>query len=267
MLYNAQNKHLNLNGVECDYIHFGSGSKPMVLLPGLGDGLQTAKGMALPFAVMFRALAKQYDVYVFSRRINPPPGFTTADMAADVAAALRRLGVENASVVGISQGGMIAQHLAAAAPELVGHLVLGVTTPCANPMLCEAVQRWKAMARAGDYKTLMLDIARQSYSRDFLRKNFWLYKIVASFGGPKSYDRFLVLADACATHDATAVLHRITCPTLVLGAMEDCTLGVQGSLELHRQIPGSELHLYPGMGHGVYEESPDFWPRVMSFCQ
>ena len=35
--------------------------------------------------------------------------------------------------------------------------------------------------------------------------------------------------------------------------------------ELHARIPGSELFLYPGLGHAAYEEAPDFYSRVFEF--
>ena len=50
-----------------DYVTFGKGKDPMVIIPGLGDGLQTVKGMAMPFLITYRILAKRYKIYVFSR--------------------------------------------------------------------------------------------------------------------------------------------------------------------------------------------------------
>ena len=44
------------------------------LLPGVGDGLKTVRGMALPFAFLYRSLAEHFAVYVFSRRRILSPG-------------------------------------------------------------------------------------------------------------------------------------------------------------------------------------------------
>lgn len=129
---NAINGCLTLTSGEMDYIRFGNGKLTMVMLPGVGDGLKTVKGMALPFAMMYRPLARHFTVYVFSRRRELPEHMTTREMAADLNEALEALGLEESAVVGVSQGGMIAQWLAIDHPEKVGKLVLVVTTSRPN---------------------------------------------------------------------------------------------------------------------------------------
>ena len=39
------------------------------------------------------------------------------------------------------------------------------------------------------------------------------------------------------------------------------------SREIAARIPGSELVMVPGLGHGLYEEDPEFLKRVIAFCQ
>ena len=41
-----------------DYVRFGNGPEPLVVIPGLGDGLKTVKGAALPLAAMYRGMAR-----------------------------------------------------------------------------------------------------------------------------------------------------------------------------------------------------------------
>ena len=126
-MLHAKNGCLRLAAGEMDYIRFGSGARPLVMLPGVGDGLKTVRGMALPFALLYRKLAKEFTVYVFSRRRELPPHFTTREMAADQNEAMAALGLSRAAVVGVSQGGMIAQWLAIDYSDKVGRLVLTVT--------------------------------------------------------------------------------------------------------------------------------------------
>ena len=56
-----------MNGKTMDYVTFGKGKQKLVIIPGLGDGLQTVKGKAQLFSLSYRLLAKRYKIYVFSR--------------------------------------------------------------------------------------------------------------------------------------------------------------------------------------------------------
>ena len=65
MCYNAKNCKLNMDGSDMEYIRFGTGERIFVMLPGLGDGLRTVKGTALPMALMYRMFAKEYTQFDF----------------------------------------------------------------------------------------------------------------------------------------------------------------------------------------------------------
>ena len=101
---NAKNAVLRVNGWTMDHIRFGKGGKTLVILPGLGDGLRTVKGTALPMALMYRMFAGDYTVYAFSRKNELEPGCTTRDMARDLADAMTALGIAKADVFGVSMG-------------------------------------------------------------------------------------------------------------------------------------------------------------------
>ena len=145
MLYHAKNGTLKIGNDTMDYIRFGNGKRVLLILPGLGDGLQTVKGTALPMALMYRLFAKEFTVYAFSRRNHLPSGYTTRDMARDQAEAMDLLGIDRADVFGVSMGGMIAQHLAIDHPEKVNNLILTVTCARPNPILLESVEECEAL--------------------------------------------------------------------------------------------------------------------------
>ncbi len=42
MWLNAKNSTVDINGVPMSYAEFGQGQRPLVLLPGLGDGIKAA---------------------------------------------------------------------------------------------------------------------------------------------------------------------------------------------------------------------------------
>ena len=266
-MLNAKNGRLALSVGETDYIRFGSGARTLVMIPGVGDGLKTVKGMALPFALLYRALARDFTVFVFSRRVSLSPGTTTRDMAGDLNEALEALGIAAAAVVGVSQGGMIAQWLAIDHPDKVERLVLTVTLARPNPTVEAVIAGWLDMARRGDYRGIMLDTAERSYSKKRIRRARRTYRLLGNFGRPGSFERFVIQAKSCASHDAFDELGRIACPTLVLGGKEDRIVTGEASRELASAIPGSRLYLYEGLGHGLYEEAPDFLLRVANFCK
>lgn len=265
-MLHAQNGRVALDAAEIDYIRFGAGEKPLVLLPGVGDGLKTVKGMAVPSALLYRALAKDFTVFMFSRRVPLAPHTTTRDMAADLSRAMSALGVGRAAVDGVSQGGMIAQWLAIDHPEQVERLVLTVSCARPNPCLREAIGLWTEMARRGDYRGLLLDTAARSYTPQRLRWMRGSYALLGGLGRPKSFERFLIQVEACLTHDASAALGRIVCPTLVIGGTADGVVTGEASQELAALIPGSTLRLYEGLSHALYEEAPDYLESVAAFC-
>ena len=265
-MLNAKNGQLDLATGRMDYIRFGSGRKVLVMIPGVGDGLKTVKGMALPFAMLYRPLAKDFTVYVFSRREQLAPHMTTREMAEDLNLAMEALGLSAAAVVGVSQGGMITQWLAVNHPDKVDRLVLTVTLSRPNDTVKDVISRWTEMAKNGDYAGIMLDTAERSYSEKRLRKARVTYKLLGSLGKPKSFDRFLIQAESCVTHDTYDRLGSISCPTLVIGGTDDRIVTGKASEEIAEKIPGSQLYMYQGLGHGLYEEAPDFLQRIRDFC-
>ena len=263
MLFSAKNGRTG----DTDYVRFGSGERVLIMLPGLGDGLQTVKGTALPMALMYRRLTKDFTVYMFSRKNQLPAGYTTRDMARDQACAMEQLGISKAAVLGVSMGGMIAQYLAADYPQMVETLILVATAARPNSLLTESVEEWIRQARQGDHTALMDSNVRKIYSDGYYRKNKWLVPIMGKVTKPKSYDRFFVQAEACLTHNALEELSRIQAPTLVVGGEQDHCLGGEASGEIAAEIPGAALYMYRQWGHGLYEEAKDFNRRVLDYLK
>jgi len=265
MFWKAKNACVSVGDADMDYISFGTGSDILIILPGLGDSMTTVKGMAIPMAIAYREFAKAYKVYVFSRRNNLQKGFSTRDMAGDQAEAMKALGIKKANIWGVSQGGMIAQYLAIDHPDLVEKLVLTVTSSKPNEQLQSVVGNWISMAERNDYKHLMIDTAEKSYSEKYLKKYRLLYPFLSVAGKPKNPDRFLIQAASCIRHNAYAEIGSIVCPALIIGGGNDRIVGVTASIELADKIPNSELYIYKGSGHAVYEEAKDFNSRIMNY--
>ena len=251
MLWNAKNGSVRIRDTHMRYVSFGHGKKKLILLPGLSDGLATVKGKALILAEPYRLFFEKYTVFMFSRIDCMSPGYSMRNMADDQARVLKELGITETVVLGVSQGGMIAQMLAARYPEQVSKLVLAVTASYCNEMASDCVRKWIGLAEKGDHKELMIDTTEKSYSADYLKKYRKLYPLLGIIGRPSDYTRFLVNARAILDFDARKDLKGIICPTLIIGGEEDRIVGIQASHELKCAIKCSELFVYPGLGHAV----------------
>ena len=266
-MYSAKNATLSRNGKTIDYVTFGTGKRPLIIIPGLGDGLQTVKGMAMPLSITYRILAERYKIYVFSRINELRQGYTTRDMAADVAEAMETLNLDAAYVMGISQGGMIAQWLAVDYPESVQRLILAVTTAKPSQIARERIEHWQKLSQSGNFKHLMLDIAKRSYTQKSYQKWRLLYNVMGIFGRIKDKQRIDIQSVSCLKHDSLDFLEKINCPTLIIGAEKDDVLGVDDSLELHQHIKDNQLTILPECGHALYEQNKDFQKRVLVFLE
>lgn len=267
MSSNIKNGSVPVGGTEMSYASFGSGEKAVIFIPGLSDGLATVRGKAALLAMPYRLFFDKYTVYMFSRKDDMPDGYSIREMAADQAAVMKTLGIEKACIAGVSQGGMISQYIAADFPDMVEKLVLAVTAPYAGDTVKTVVGEWIKMAEQGDHKRLMIDTAEKMYSDEYLAKHRAMLPLQGLIGKPKSYRRFFINAKAILDFDARDVLGGITCPTLIIGGEKDKTVGTSAAAELHEMIKGSELHIYPGLGHAAYEEAKDFNRRIFDFLE
>ena len=266
-IWNAKNGSVRIDGTSMSYVSFGYGSKYLILLPGLSDGLTTVAGKALLLAKPYKLFFRDYTVFMFSRKNDLPDGYSIRDMAADQAKALRILGLEKVSVMGVSQGGMIAQYLAIDFPEMVDKLIIAVSAPRANDLVQSCISNWTALAEKRDHKQLMIDTAERSYSAGYLKKYRKIYPVIGFIGKPSDYRRFRINAKAISAFDAVGDLEKITCPTLIIGGEQDRIVGIDASYELHDHIHDSRIIVYEGLGHAAYEEAKDFNRRVFDFLE
>ena len=112
-----------LDNIRFHYQQSGEGPD-LILLHGVTGDLSIwflSKTMQT-LAADFRVTA--YDLRGHGYSDAPPTNYTSADQAGDLLAMMDHLGIERASVVGHSFGGVIAAHAAAIAPERFDRLVL-----------------------------------------------------------------------------------------------------------------------------------------------
>jgi len=265
MLYNAKNGQVNIGSSVMDYIKFGKGEKNIIMIPGLGDGLKTVKGMALPMAVMYRQFAKDFTVWVFSRKQPLEPDANTRTMATDLQVAMDILGIDSAHILGVSQGGMIAQWLAIDFSQKVCSLALVVTLAKQNETVQSVVASWIEMAQKDDFNTLTIDNFEKSYTDSYLKKYRLFYPLIVPFMKPKNKQRFLIQAKSCLNHNTWDYIDKITVPTLIVAGGKDKIVTCNASQEMAEKVGGSQLIVYDNFGHSVYEEAKDFNDKILDF--
>ena len=262
MMYNAKELKLNIQNTQFDYITFGNGTKPLVMIQGLNT--RGIKGAALSLAYMYRIFAKDYKVYLFDRRPVVHENITVRDMALDIAAAMDALGITNADVFGVSQGGMIAQYLAIDRPDLVRKLVLAVTLSRNNNTVIQVVNEWIEMAEQGAMKELVADMAEKMYSEDYVKRYCLFMPLLTILQKPKDVQRFVNQAKSCLTCNTYEELDKIKCSVLVLGGRQDKVVTGIASEEIAERL-GCRIHMYDDLGHAAYEEAKDFNQVIYDF--
>ncbi|MEY4176425.1 MAG: hypothetical protein RI900_3590 [Actinomycetota bacterium] len=240
------------------------GDGPVVLLlHGLG-GSRTSWDAQMGALGRRRTVA--WDMPGYGEAAPLPGGPLTWPAVADSAARfLDALGAERAHVVGISMGGMIAQHLAARHPGLVRSLTLLSTSP-AFGLDGTSPTEWTAR------RLTPLD--------EGLRPADYAERVVRALASPEVDDA--VVEQQCAamariepaalrrtialvaSHDARGIHHLITAPTLVLVGEHDHETPVDYSNQLTACISGASLTVVPGAGHLLNAEAPDAVNRLIT---
>lgn len=261
-MYNAKELKLTLNNKQINYITFGKGTKSLIMIQGLNtNGI---KGAANSLAYMYRIFAKDYTVYLFDRRTEVYDGITVRELAADIAEAMDALGLANADVFAVSQGGMIGQYLAIDRSDLVHRMVLAVTLSRNNDVVKEVINNWIEMTEQEKYKELVVDMAVKMYSDAYVKRYKPFMPFLTAVQKPKDKERFIILAKAGLTCNAYEELEQIKCPVLVLGGSRDNVTTGQASVEIAEKL-GCEIYMYEDLGHAAYEEAKDFNRRVYDF--
>lgn len=260
-----------VNGIEIEYETFGSADWPAVaLISGLGAQMIT-------YHDDFCRQLVDRGYYVI-RHDNRDVGLSTKvetggyaleDMADDTSALLESLSVSRAHVVGVSMGGMIAQVLAVRHPFRVLSLTSIMSTTGA-PGVGGATGEAAALLRRPQGDTREERIASAIEASRIIwgdSSEFPFDEEMARWRAEASHDRAYdpagfarQLAAIEATGDRTEFLRRLDLPVLVIHGTEDPLVQPSGGEATAAAIPGAELMLIQGMGHGLPRLA---WDRVI----
>lgn len=255
-------KSIKTENNELDCIIFGSGAKNMVMLPGLSLVSVTKSAAAIEEA--YKCLQDDFTIYLFDRQKTIHNGCTVSDMAEETVKAINILGLENIYLIGMSQGGMMAQHIAAFYPELVKKLIIASSAARHNDRSVKLIGKWAEYAENKDRNSLNRSIVNSIYCKNTLEQYSDFFAASENSGTEKELSRLAIQAKACNLFDIYDDLDKITCPVLVLGADDDKVFGGEASREIAQKLQ-CEIYMYKGYGHGVYDEAPDYKDRIKNF--
>lgn len=263
-MFSIHRNHLSDQGV--DYVTFGRGDKVLVIITGLSlQGLSDMSDLAV-YSLFYR-YAKEYKVYIFDRKDHIEEGISIENMADDLYHSLQELHIANASIIGMSQGGMIAQLFAIKYPQKVTSLVLALTFSRNNEISRDTIGGWIEMAKNGEIAKLNKDSMCKTFSSPMLKKLYVINKLFLKTVSVEKQERFVRLAKSILEFDCHKSLDKITCPTLVLGAKKDLVLGVDGARELANSIPNASYYEFSKLGHAAFIESKQFNKMILEFLR
>jgi 3-oxoadipate enol-lactonase len=239
---------VQVGDVELDVERSGSGP-PLLLIMGMSG---TALHWSEPFLEQLR---RDFDVIAYDHR-----GVGSSSRLADGTVTIAGM-VDSAHVLGISMGGMIAQELALAHPELVRTLTLGCTY-CGGEG--SALSPPEVIGKLGE--------AMMSGDRERAIRTGWEANVSERFAGdPDAWGAFAAIAarravavpvimsqmQAIGAHDTSSRLASLAMPTLVIHGTEDQMLPVSNGRLVASLIPGSQLEILDGAGHLFFWEQPE----------
>jgi pimeloyl-ACP methyl ester carboxylesterase len=185
------------------------------------------------------------------------PPYLLADMAGDHAGVLDHFGVEQAHVVGISMGGMIAQQLAIAHPERLRSLTSVMSTTGARTAGQPTEEAMAVLLRPAPtdreaYIERTVESAHVIGSPGLVDDDAVRRRAAAAFDRafhPRGVLR--QMQAIMASGDRTEGLAGVAVPTLVIHGSEDPLVTLSGGEATAEAIPGARLHVIEGMGHDL----------------
>jgi pimeloyl-ACP methyl ester carboxylesterase len=215
-----------VNGHRLYYERYGSG-RPLLLLHGGGESVHSSFGpVLLGFVAKHDVIAPEQVGQGHTPDIPGP--LTYSAMMEDTAALLMQLGVQDADVVGWSDGGNIALMLALRYPKLVRRVVVS----------------------GANFAPEGLNEAEIADTREQLKQ--W------NASDPNGFDAKLLkmwLISPTKLELSTELLAKIDKPTLVMVGDQDA-IRLEHTIKLYRSLPKGQLCILPDTGHATFQDRP-----------
>jgi pimeloyl-ACP methyl ester carboxylesterase len=268
---------VRVNGVDTSYEQYGSGVPALFIHGGYGGAATTL----VPQPTIIQDILPQdrvqtitYDRRGAGRSEYVSGPYSVADLAADARALLDHLGHQRAIIIGSSAGGPIAIQYALAYPDTVLALALPNTGPnLSSPERAVGQERRRLVQQAraegpGAVFAREKDRLRQAptpgatptpeAARNAEQRRQRVQAALKE-ATDEELSRFFAgeLANYAAylDFDFTNRLGELRMPVCIIHGDADAVVPLAWGEALHGGIPGSELHVIPGGGHGILQ-----WP-------
>lgn len=213
-----------------------------------------------------------YDQRGLGRTGKPDAPYTMAEYADDCVALMDALGWDRAHVMGISFGGMVAQHVALRHPSRVDRLVLACTSSGgAGQPSFDLLSI--ADLPPDERSRIILPImdSRNDPSTD-PPTYAPLFDLIAPFmarpplnaDDPAAATGARRQLEARAEHDTWDELPAVAAPTLLIGGRYDRQAPPENMRRMADRIPDSTLRFFDG-GHMFLLQDPSAWEAVVEF--
>lgn len=221
-----------------------------------------------------QAFSQKYEVLRYDCRgqgqsDKPDTDYTQEMHAEDLNNLIDKLGIRKAHLIGISNGGMIAQHFTVKYPEKVGALVLVDTCSYIDTLLEMIINAWIKSTEAGG-SALRYDVALPFlFAEDFVKKNLENILALREYSITTNPPKPIInLAKASIKHNINDRISEIKAPTLIIVGEEDILIPPTYSKILHKKIEGSKLIIMKNCGHVPPIEKPEeFNGAVLNFLK
>jgi 3-oxoadipate enol-lactonase len=234
-------------------VHRSGNGPPVVLLHCLGVDHRFwdfAAGLADEFTLL------RYDLPGHGATPVPAEPYDIADLSQQLAGLFRRHDLTHAHLVGISLGGLVAQHFAATWPGLVDRLVLIDTTPRYTDELRQMWAERAATARSAGVAAMVDGLLNIWFTPQFVAANGPAVRYVRTTLSRTSGEGYALACAALAAADLRPLAPQIAAPTLVLCGADDIASFLDAARWLAGNIRGARLAWLPGARHASVLERP-----------
>jgi 3-oxoadipate enol-lactonase len=241
---------IDVNGETLAFHRAGKGP-PLLLIHSLGTGAWMWAGEIAHFSDRFEVIAFDARGHGASTHNGP---VTIQNIAADLVAALKALGVGPAHVIAISMGGPIAALMYSKAPEAFASLVIADSFARqgeAGAARVKGLEETLAKVSMHDYAT--------AYAQGTLHRNApapHMEALVAGVAG-MSRETYLEIARTVFTADVAALMAQIAVPVRVVVGAQDTRTPPAMSEEIARLVPGADLKVIPEAAHLANLDNPE----------